>query len=254
VQRIIEKENTTPLAIPDNFTPGIASTLEISESGPIVGVEVAVDITHTWIGDLQVALISPQGTRVLVHNRAGGSRDNLRQTYTLADTSAMEAFVNEPAQGEWTLVVADRARRDEGTLNRWRLKLALSQDQRIHVTSTESLTIPDDDIQGITSQLLVDHGGPMQHLAISVDVTHSWIGDLRISLVAPSGQEVVLHDRSGVSADNIQEVYDPLKVPELAALLQNGQPALGLWTLKVADLARRDVGKLNTWGLDITLA
>lgn len=254
VQRIVEKENATPIAIPDFFAPGIASTIEISESGSIAKVEVMVDISHTWIGDLEVSLLSPEGTRVLLHNRAGGSQKDLHRTYTLADAPSLGSFVNEPAQGNWVLAVADRVRRDEGTLNQWRLKLALSQDQHIHITSTESLTIPDDDRQGITSQLSIDRDGEVQNLAVNVDISHSWINDLRVSLVSPSGREVVLHDRAGGSADNIREVYDVLKAPGLADLVQNGELVRGAWTLKVADLAQRDVGKLNAWGLDITLA
>jgi subtilisin-like proprotein convertase family protein len=252
VQRIVEKENAASLAIPDHFAPGITSAIEISESDPVVGIEVTVDITHPWIGDLQVSLISPQGTRVFLHNRAGGSQDNLQQTYALADTPALEAFVNESAQGEWVLAVADQARRDEGTLNRWRLKLALSPDQHVRVASTESLTIPDDDPQGVASQLSVDREGQVQSLTVTVDITHSWISDLRVSLVSPTGREVVLHERTGGSADNIQEIYDALKVPDLATLAHDGQ-VRGLWTLRVVDLAQRDVGKLNAWGLDITL-
>ena len=35
--------------------------------------------------------------------------------------------------------------------------------------------------------------------------------------------------------------------------LFNGTPAQGPWTLHVADLAGRDAGKLNRWGLRLTL-
>lgn len=253
VQRIIEKENATPIAIPDFFTPGITSTIEISESGPIAAIEVIVDITHSWIGDLEVSLISPQGTRALLHNRAGGGQHDIRRTYTPTDTPALGVFTNQSAQGNWVLAVSDRARRDEGTLNRWRLKLALPQDQRIRVTSTESVTIPDDNPQGIASQLSVDRDGQVQEITVSVDITHSWVGDLRVWLVAPSGREVVLHDRTGESADNIREIYDRRKAPGLATLVRNGERVRGVWTIRAADLVQRDVGKLNSWGLDITV-
>lgn len=44
--------------------------------------------------------------------------------------------------------------------------------------------------------------------------------------------------------------YTPAIASALDAL--RGQPLHGPWTLKVADLEARDVGKLNRWGLQIT--
>ena len=57
---------------------------------------------HTYIGDLVVSLIAPDGTAYVLHNRAGGSTDNINQTYTV-NLSA------ETANGTWTLRVQDAA-------------------------------------------------------------------------------------------------------------------------------------------------
>ncbi len=252
-QRVIEKESATALAIPDYFAPGIASIIAIGQNGPVAEVEVEVDISHTWIGDLEVALVSPVGTRALLHNRAGGSADNLRRTYTAADTPALGGFLAENAAGSWILQVADRARADSGILNRWALKLLLGQEQTIRVSSSASLTIPDKNPAGVASTLTVGRDGALRDIAVSVDITHTWVGDLQVSLVAPTGQEVVLHGRSGGSADNIIATYTALTTPALATLVQAGGNVRGQWTLKVADLAQADVGKLNSWGLELTV-
>jgi len=61
----------------------------------------------------------------------------------------------------------------------------------------------------------------------------------------------VLHDRGGGSADNIRATYTPATTPALGGLAQAGAAVGGVWTLKVADLARRDLGKLNGWGLEL---
>jgi subtilisin-like proprotein convertase family protein len=254
VQRIVERENATAQDIPDNYAPGITSAIEISESGSVADIEVSADVTHTWIGDLEVSLLSPLGTRVLLHDRGGGRQNDIRRTYSVVDTPGLGAHLNQPAWGEWLLTVADRAGWDEGTLNRWRLKVALAEDREIRVRSTASSTIPDNDPKGIASQLSVGREGLIQNLTVDVDITHTWIGDLRVSLVAPSGREVILHGNTGGSADNIREVYDVSKAPGLEDLIRNEEEAWGVWTLKVADVASRDVGKLNSWGLTITLA
>src|SRR5690606_28952743 len=52
---------------------------------------------------------------VTLHDRSGGSTDNLHQT------SHPSEFANQNAQGEWTLNVSDNAGFDTGTLDSWTL-------------------------------------------------------------------------------------------------------------------------------------
>jgi subtilisin-like proprotein convertase family protein len=80
---------------------------------------------------------------------------------------------------------------------------------------------------------------------VSVDITHTWIGDLRVSVRSPSGTEAILHDGTGGSADNVVRTYTAANAPPLAALA--GQPAGGTWQLNVVDRAAQDEGKLNAW-------
>jgi len=114
-------DNASP--IPDNTPEGISSIISVSQSGSLFGVNVSVDITHTWRGDLIVVLRSPEGTEHTLHNRTGGSEDNLVQSWQL------DSFNGEEMQGDWTLTVSDNANLDTGTLNNWQLTLtALSDD------------------------------------------------------------------------------------------------------------------------------
>jgi len=77
----------------------------------------------------------PAGTRAVLHSRSGGSQDDIRRTFTLADTPALGAFANEEARGSWTLAVVDRAARDTGRLERWALELSLATVHRFHTAS-----------------------------------------------------------------------------------------------------------------------
>ena len=92
--------------------------------------------------------------------------------------------------------------------------------------------------------------GPVRDVRVTVDTTHTYIGDLRVKFRSPSGREVVLHDRAGGSVDNILRTFDVAAVPALSGF--NGEAATGTWTLLVADLEGRDVGKLNRWELRIS--
>ena len=78
---------------------------------------------------------------------------------------------------------------------------------------------------------------------VNVDISHTYQGDLVVTLVR-NGESIVLHNKTGGSADDVKKTFD---VPSLA-----GKPAGGAWTLKVQDLAAQDVGTLNTWSLDLT--
>jgi subtilisin family serine protease/subtilisin-like proprotein convertase family protein len=105
--------NNTPVSIPDNNATGITSTLNITENINIFEFAVAVNITHTFIGDLVVELVSPAGTVATLHNREGGSTDNLNATFRPT------AFNGQSTVGAWTLRVRDVAAIDVGTLNSW---------------------------------------------------------------------------------------------------------------------------------------
>ena len=105
------------LPIGDNTT--IESTIVISgcEATPSTVSTVTVDIDHTWIGDLVVSLIAPDGTAYVLHNREGGSADNLKKTFPPINLSG------ETANGAWKLRVQDTAAQDTGKLNNWSLTL-----------------------------------------------------------------------------------------------------------------------------------
>jgi serine protease len=114
---VVSYRNPTVIAIPDNNTTGITSTIDVPDALDVLGTSVGIDITHTYIGDLEIAVISPAGTRAVLHNRAGGPTDNLHQTF------AVTAFNGQSARGTWRLTVRDLAAVDVGTLDGWTLTI-----------------------------------------------------------------------------------------------------------------------------------
>ncbi len=88
-------------------------TITVSDSDTVSAVSVAVDITHAWIGDLLVELISPDNQVVTLHNYAGGSTDDIVKTYTL------EYDDDVSINGDWQLRLYDNYNADSGTLNNW---------------------------------------------------------------------------------------------------------------------------------------
>ena len=122
--RLTIPSTDTPIAIADNSS--FASYLNVPDDVTIGDLNVKVDISHTYIGDLIVELESPSGTVIRLHDRTGGSTDNLITTYDDAtnapDGPGLLADVNgESAMGTWILSGSDNAGGDVGTLNSWTL-------------------------------------------------------------------------------------------------------------------------------------
>jgi carboxypeptidase D len=110
-----------PQAINDNSTT--TSQLVVGTDVELADVQVALDISHTYIGDLIVTLTSPTGTPVVLHNRGGGSTHDIVGTYgvDLTPAESLAALAGEGSGGTWELSVSDNAGSDTGTLNSWSL-------------------------------------------------------------------------------------------------------------------------------------
>lgn len=237
------------LAIPDNDAKGVSDALVVEETGLLSAIEVDVNIPHSYIGDLVVTLLGPSGAYAILHNRAGGGADNLSRTYTLENTSSLGVFVKQPIKGSWRLEVMDRARADIGQLAEWSLRLRVKKDAVVRLGEAPGVTIPDNDPNGLVRSLQTESQGRVGEVEVAMDISHTYISDLVITLEAPSGRLATLHNRTGGAADNIARTYTRLEVPGFDAW--KGQPMAGTWTLRVRDLAGADVGKLNRWDLTI---
>jgi len=123
--------------------------------------------------------------------------------------------------------------------------------QPIHATRNPNLDVPDNDPNGITDTVHVDSDHHVTDLQVELDLKHTWIGDLTVSLVAPDGTEVKLHDKGGSSDDDIKGTYGDGLDPVESFDAFRGMEAGGDWKLKVVDAAGQDVGKLVSWGLKI---
>ena len=110
--------NGTDYSIPDNNNTGITSTINVSgRSGNAPSnTQVAVNIVHTYSGDLIVELLAPDNTVYTLQNRTGGSADNIVKTFTTNLSS-------ETINGAWKLRVKDRASSDTGYINSWSITM-----------------------------------------------------------------------------------------------------------------------------------
>jgi hypothetical protein len=78
-----------------------------------------------------------------------------------------------------------------------------------------------------------------------VEILHTWIGDLRVTLTSPSGTPVVLHDNEGGTQNNLTADYEPEEFV--------GEMSGGDWTLWVTDAKPVNTGVLTGWILALDL-
>ncbi|MFF4659174.1 M4 family metallopeptidase [Streptomyces sp. NPDC001381] len=76
--------------------------------------------------------------------------------------------------------------------------------------------------------------------SVYVNIVHTYRGDLTVDLVGPDGTVYSLLNRSGASADNVDQTF---------TVDASAQPLNGTWKLRVQDRASIDVGYIQRWQL-----
>jgi MYXO-CTERM domain-containing protein len=123
-------------------TADVTTTLTVSGStAPVLDVNVNVDISHTWAGDVTLTLTSPTGTSVTLVEERGGSNDNFTNTTfddeagtpisagsapftgSFVPETPLAALIGEAADGVWSLTMSDCCFGDDGLLNNWALTI-----------------------------------------------------------------------------------------------------------------------------------
>lgn len=142
----------TPIDIPSSGTPTITSTINISSGGQISDINVSLDITHSWVADLDITLIAPNGDRILLINDQCGSNDDMLLIFDDEASSSsipcpptnglayqpvenLSVLYGMSANGIWTLEVADDANQDGGILNNWSLEICTESFCELMVNS-----------------------------------------------------------------------------------------------------------------------
>jgi subtilisin-like proprotein convertase family protein len=118
----------------------------------------------------------------------------------------------------------------------------------------------------VNSTLNVPFAGTISDVNVSMNVSHSYLGDIALSLIGPSGTTINLFTNSCMGSDNVVGTFDDsgvalvcganpgvlgavIPVQSLSAF--NGQNPSGIWTLRVVDNADGDGGAINSWSVSI---
>ncbi|HEY3356523.1 MAG TPA: proprotein convertase P-domain-containing protein [Polyangia bacterium] len=109
--------------------------------------------------------------------------------------------------------------------------------------STTVLTIPDNNTTGVKGTIEVPDTLTAKTFVLDLDVTHTYVGDLKIVL-SHGTTNVTVWNNAGGSQKGIKQSFT------LAGFA--GKDVKGTWTLKVVDNAAMDTGTVNRWALIVT--
>jgi subtilisin-like proprotein convertase family protein len=259
-------------------------------------------ITHTFNGDLDITLRSPSGTIVKISTDNGGSNDDVFDgtlwndqgglpsptpvtdavyansvvSTPLQVESALSVFRGENPNGTWTLTITDDTLVDAGNVSQWSLEITTLDNPlatQTFLAASGNVGLGITDLATTTSILNVaGQSGQILDLDLTTFITHTFNGDLDITLQSPSGTLVVVSTDNGSAADDVfngtlwddqaniaptDYVYSNLVTaatlsPEGAFAAFMGENPNGNWTLRIHDDQGQDIGLLNSWSLAFT--
>ena len=145
-----------PLTISSIGTPTITSKIPFYEDLTLADINVNLELDHTYLSDLEIKLISPSGTEVVLTSSSCGDLQNINATFDddaptsfdcngdpaisgiVKPLGSLSAFIGESILGEWILEVNDNAASDGGLLKAFSLDICIEGSFR-----------PDDDNDGV---------------------------------------------------------------------------------------------------------
>lgn len=233
VTGVLAFASTRTADIPDNRAGGVRDVIQVSNQGTVSEIEVDVNITHTYSGDLRISLTAPDQTTAVLQNRAGGSTPDVNKTYRGTVLATMAA---KSAAGAWTLVVEDLARIDTGTLKGWSMRLRLAAPPVI-ITDDAPFRLNAD--EPLVRSLVVPGGKAARAVEIGADVTSVAGAKVQLHIAPPGLPEVALPE---VTLDQDQ-LLRAFRVP-----VYEGKDPGGVWQLRVS---ASQPAKLNAWRVEV---
>jgi len=246
--------------------------IEVTAAGTIDDLDVSIDITHAFIGNLDIDLVAPSQTQIRLYQNETNSDDDMllifddegqpygsvttysgerMQPYDLSQgTGSLADFDGETAAGTWGIIVGDIFPSTAGgTLNSWAVHIGQPQEIPDGTGSTDYVISVDPADQTGISDLDVD-----------IDISHADTSDLEVDLLSPQGTSIRLHDH-GAGTD-LNGRYDDATgnndgfgnlVPSGPGTLADfdGESIGGDWTLTVADTVTGNSGTMNGWAIQV---
>ena len=134
----------TPLGISNSGTPSITSTINNPSGIEISDINIGVQITHTWIADIDIKLIGPGNQEIILVQDICGQNNDMNLIFDDEASSgnipcpptdglayqpegSLSTLYNLPGNGNWSLQVDDDSNQDGGSLDSWQIEICFSE-------------------------------------------------------------------------------------------------------------------------------
>ncbi len=151
-----------PVVIPTSQTFNFNSTVSVPDAGIVTDVNVLVDLTHTYLDDVTLRLIHPDGTGLTLVSKVCNNGQNILATFddngvpffcsgnpavsgtVTPENGILSVFNGKQVNGTWTLRIVDGSNPNGGTMNLWQLELCqqIPLPPALLLASLEELTVP----------------------------------------------------------------------------------------------------------------
>ena len=216
----------------------------------------------------------PNGTYDVRFELAGWDRTSAVDVYTVTLSSASSFSIgNNFGYGKddrmYARVIEDL--NANGTLDGMDLPLpgfVVSSGGTSTDTFISTGSVPIDDVATSLSTITIPVGsGLVRDINVRINLTHTWVSDLDITLIAPDSTEIVLASGVGLDGDGFTNtIFDDSATISIVAgtapftgtfrpaqplSIFNGLLLEGIWTLKIDDVIGGDFGTLLDWSMEI---
>lgn len=96
---------------------------EITDKASLKDFKLGLTIKHSYVGDLIIGLLHPNGSVVVLRDKFGGAKKDLEVVYDSKTNSELQKLIGLSVVGKWKVLIKDTATRDEGILTGIRLEM-----------------------------------------------------------------------------------------------------------------------------------
>ena len=202
-----------------NYTIGpdigvTTSVINMDQNAVITDVNLTLNLEHTWIADLEVKLIAPDGvTEIILFEDVGSNGDNFTNTVLDDDASTDVSNGESPftgsysptgslndlnglmSAGDWTLHINDDANQDGGNLIDW----------SIQICTELALSVSNDELEGEFK--ILNKGNNQFEVSLTNTNSHE---DLNLDIYNMVGQRLLwktLKNTSGFYSHSLDMSY-----------------------------------------------
>ncbi len=257
-------------------------TITNTVPGTVTDLNVSLDITHTFNGDLVIVLTSPSGTQVQLFDQNGGYQNNVLATLddeaaaalpssntpttvvgTFQPIGSLADFDGEPSDGVWTLQITDDANGDSGTLNSWSLELEIVEGGTSICSVQDCASLLASDPSALDGAYWLDPLGTGVGAEYECDMTNGGWTELfynDFDVIGPDAGwsfqatydcagDVMLGGYNNIAAGLIEITVDTSGVPHTEARVQTEYWAVDSWDSEQGWI---DIDGSNIWSATFT--